>query len=56
MIYHATTLLILYVSVMFQLDREWCPLSLGMPTFVVMLLVRMMYEWIYINETVITHL
>jgi hypothetical protein len=28
--YHATTLWILYVSVVYQLDREWCPSSLGM--------------------------
>jgi hypothetical protein len=43
MIYHATMLWILYVNVVYQLDREWCPLSLGMDTFVVALLVRMMY-------------
>jgi hypothetical protein len=42
MIYLATTLGILYVSVVYQLDREWCPLSLGMGTFVVTLLLRMM--------------
>jgi hypothetical protein len=36
MIYHATTLHILYVSVVYQLDREWWPPSLGMATFVVM--------------------
>jgi hypothetical protein len=41
MIYHATTLHILYVSVVSQLNREWCPLSLGTATFVIMLLVRM---------------
>jgi hypothetical protein len=40
---HATTLQILYVSVVYQLDREWCPPSLGMATFVVTLLVRMMH-------------
>jgi hypothetical protein len=40
---HATTLWILYVSVVYQLNREWCPPSLGMPTFVVTLLVRMMH-------------
>jgi hypothetical protein len=27
---HATTLWVLYVSVVYQLDREWCPSSLGM--------------------------
>jgi hypothetical protein len=43
MIYHATTLRILYVSVVYQLDREWCPLSLGMATFVITLLVMMMH-------------
>jgi hypothetical protein len=43
MIYHATTLRNLYVSVVYQLDREWCPPSLGMATFVVTLLVRMMH-------------
>jgi hypothetical protein len=43
MIYHATMLQILYVNVVYQLDREWCPLSLGMATFVVTLLVRMMH-------------
>jgi hypothetical protein len=43
MIYYATTLRILYVSVVYQLDKEWCPLSLGMTTFVVTLLVRMMH-------------
>jgi hypothetical protein len=25
MIYHATTLRILYVNVVYQLDKEWCP-------------------------------
>jgi hypothetical protein len=40
---HATTLRILYVSVVYQLDKEWCPLSLSMATFVVTLLVRMMH-------------
>jgi hypothetical protein len=40
---HATTLRILYVSVVYQLDREWYPSSLGMTTFVVTLLVRMMH-------------
>jgi hypothetical protein len=43
MIYHATTLCILYVSVVYQLDREWCPPSLGMATFVITLLLRMMH-------------
>jgi hypothetical protein len=43
MIYHATTLRILFVNVVYQLDKEWCPRSLGMTTFVVMLLVRMMH-------------
>jgi hypothetical protein len=41
MIYHATTLHILYVYVAYKLDREWCPPSLDMTTFVVTLLVRM---------------
>jgi hypothetical protein len=41
---HATTLRILYVSVVYQLDMEWCPPSMGMATFVVTLLVRMMHE------------
>jgi hypothetical protein len=36
---HATTLQILYVSVVYQLDREWCPPSLGMTNFVLPLLV-----------------
>jgi hypothetical protein len=56
MIYHATMIQNLYVSVVYQLDREWCPSRLGMANFVVTLLVRMMHGWIYINETVITHL
>jgi hypothetical protein len=43
MIYHATTLGNFYVSVLYQLDMEWCPPSLGMATFVVTLLVRMMH-------------
>jgi hypothetical protein len=34
---HATMLQILYVSVVYQLDKEWYPLSLGMTTFVVTL-------------------
>jgi hypothetical protein len=42
-IYHATMLRNLYVSVVYQLDREWCPPSLGMATFVVTFLVRMMH-------------
>jgi hypothetical protein len=41
---HATTLRILYVSVVYQLDKECCPMSLGMATFVVTLLVGMMHE------------
>jgi hypothetical protein len=41
---HTTTLQILYVSVVYQLDREWCPPSLGMTTFMVTLLMRMMHE------------
>jgi hypothetical protein len=45
MIYHATTLCILFVSVMYKLDKEWCPLSLDMTTFVVTLLVRMIHVW-----------
>jgi hypothetical protein len=53
MIFYATTLQILYVSMVYQLDREWCPPSLGMTTFVVTLLVRMMHGWVHINETVI---
>jgi hypothetical protein len=44
MIYHVTTLRILYNNVMYQLDRKWCPLSLGMATFVVTLLVRMIHK------------
>jgi hypothetical protein len=44
MTYHATTLRILYVTVVYQLDREWCPPSLDMTTFVVTLLVRMMHR------------
>jgi hypothetical protein len=40
---HATTLRILHVSVVYQLDREWRPLNLGMATFMVTLLVRMMH-------------
>jgi hypothetical protein len=43
MIYHATTLRILYTSVVYQLDKEWRPLSLAMATFVVTLLVTMMH-------------
>jgi hypothetical protein len=43
MIYHATTLCILYVYVAYKLDREWCPPRLDMATFVVTLLVRMMH-------------
>jgi hypothetical protein len=43
MIYHATTLWILYVSVVYQLDREWCPPSLVIASFVVTVLVRMMH-------------
>jgi hypothetical protein len=43
MIYNVSTLRILYVSVVYQLDREWSPLSLAMATFVVTLLVRMMH-------------
>jgi hypothetical protein len=31
------------VSVVYQLDREWFPPSMGMATFVVTLLVRMMH-------------
>jgi hypothetical protein len=41
---HVTTLRILYVSVVYQPDREWCPPSLDMATFVVTLLVRMMHK------------
>jgi hypothetical protein len=44
MIYHVTTLQILSVCVVYQLDREWCPPSLGMATFVITFLVRMMHE------------
>jgi hypothetical protein len=43
MIYHATMLQILYISVVYQLDREWCPPSLGMTTFVVTLFGRRMH-------------
>jgi hypothetical protein len=53
---HTTTLRIFYVSVVYQLDRKWCPLSLGMSTFVIMLLVRMMHVRVHINETVICDL
>jgi hypothetical protein len=42
-IYHATTLWILYVNVVYQLDREWCPPSLAMTSFVVTLLVRILH-------------
>jgi hypothetical protein len=28
----------------YQLDREWCPMSMGMATFVVTSSVRMMHE------------
>jgi hypothetical protein len=44
MIYRATTLQFLYVGVVYQLDREWCPLSLATASFVVTLFVRMMHE------------
>jgi hypothetical protein len=40
MIYHATMLRILFVNVVYKLDREWRPPSLDMATFVVTLLVR----------------
>jgi hypothetical protein len=43
MIYYATMLQNLYVSVVYQLDRERCTPSLGMATFMVMLLMRMMH-------------
>jgi hypothetical protein len=33
MIYHATTLHILFVNVVYKLDKEWCPPSLNMTTF-----------------------
>jgi hypothetical protein len=43
MIYHATMLCILFVNVVYKLDREWCITSLNMAAFVVTLLVRMMH-------------
>jgi hypothetical protein len=43
MIYHATTLCILFVNVVYKLDREWCHQSLDMATFVVTLLMSMMH-------------
>jgi hypothetical protein len=43
MIYHATTLPNLYVSVVYQIDKERYPPILGIATFVVTLLVRMMH-------------
>jgi hypothetical protein len=39
MIYHDTTLQIIYISVVYQLDRDLCPPSLSMTTFVITLLV-----------------
>jgi hypothetical protein len=43
MIYHVTMLQILYVRVVCQLDREWCPPSLSMASSVITLLVRIMH-------------
>jgi hypothetical protein len=45
MICHTTMLYILFVNVVYQLDREWCPRSFSMATFVVTLLVRMIHGW-----------
>jgi hypothetical protein len=39
MIYYDTTLQIIYISVVYQLDMDWCPPSLSMANFVVTLLV-----------------
>jgi hypothetical protein len=50
-IYHATTLRILYVSAVYQLDREWCPLRLGMATLVVTLLVVSVYHLVMTHNT-----
>jgi hypothetical protein len=33
MIYHATMLRILFVNVVYKLDKEWCLLSLDIATF-----------------------
>jgi hypothetical protein len=35
---------ILFVNVVYKLDKEWCPLSFDMATFMVTLLVRMMHR------------
>jgi hypothetical protein len=43
MIYHATTLCILFVNVVYKLDMEWIQPSLDMTTFVVTFLVRIMH-------------
>jgi hypothetical protein len=43
MIYHATRLWILNISVVYQIEKEWCPLSLAMASFMVTLLVRMVH-------------
>jgi hypothetical protein len=43
MIYHATTLCILFVNVAYKLDGEWSPPILDMATFMVTLLVRTMH-------------
>jgi hypothetical protein len=56
MIYHATMLYILFVNVVSQLDREWCPLSLGMTTSMATLLVKMMHGWVDIDKVVISHM
>jgi hypothetical protein len=44
MIYHVTMLCIHSIGVVSRLDRGWCPQSLIMTNFVVMLSVRMMHE------------
>jgi hypothetical protein len=43
MINHATMLRIVFVNVVYKLDKEWCPPSLDMTTFVVTLLVRIIH-------------
>jgi hypothetical protein len=43
MIYHVTMLQNLYVDVVHQLDKDWYLPNLGMATFMVTLLLRMMH-------------
>jgi hypothetical protein len=43
MIYHVTMLQNLYVDVVHQLDKDWYLPNLGMVTFMVTLLLRMMH-------------